>query len=537
MSTAFSWTCQVVSALSIIFNIYLLYIYFRCPLRMIRSYKYFFLLTAIQNLGFSITLLLLVPILISHDFSIMFLSTGPMQTQPESQVLMLLFCSTFITSLHLVADSFIYRYLQVCKPHFFLSHLKPRYVFVAVLLNMLILMNWVVIILVGFWPSSEFKSDFSDFFERATGLKSFDRAQLGFSMKTACPFALLHGPATFAYFLLFAGVTSSPAMSFVITTLMTFYPLFGPLIIVFFIKDYRNYTLSQLRCFSRKSASVPSVFVSEMRTNQVIVSDDCSSIFISVGPLRMQAAGQVLIMVFGLVFITSLLLITNSFIHRYLLVCQPRFFRTSPTPRILFIAVLFSTAVIADWCVMIVVALWPNEDLIRELSGMVARTTGLNSSECAQLGFSMKYSITPLTLSLIIEMGVSMLLIAIIIAYSALNINRTLKRSAFSRNLRRLHQQMFVLLLVQTACPFALLYAPCFVAYLQLFTGFSSNTATSYTITLLLSFFPFLVPFIIVFFLKDYRNYTLSVLRLSSGRNVAHATVAPEMRKTVQTVQ
>lgn len=62
MNTGFQWTSQTISSISIVFNVYLLYVYIRCPLSAVKSYKYFFLLTAIQNLIFSITLLLLVPV-------------------------------------------------------------------------------------------------------------------------------------------------------------------------------------------------------------------------------------------------------------------------------------------------------------------------------------------------------------------------------------------------------------------------------------------------------------------------------------------
>lgn len=73
-----------------------------------------------------------------------------------------------------------------------------------------------------------------------------------------------------AYVLLFGGLTSSPGISYTITILIALYPVFGPVITVLFLKDYRTYTLSKLRfnCIRSKNA-VPSIFVSEMRTNPI----------------------------------------------------------------------------------------------------------------------------------------------------------------------------------------------------------------------------------------------------------------------------
>lgn len=55
-------TCQIISGFSLVANLYLLYVYYICPVKVIKSYKYFFLLTAVQDLVFSICIILIVPV-------------------------------------------------------------------------------------------------------------------------------------------------------------------------------------------------------------------------------------------------------------------------------------------------------------------------------------------------------------------------------------------------------------------------------------------------------------------------------------------
>ncbi|KAK5968405.1 hypothetical protein GCK32_014427, partial [Trichostrongylus colubriformis] len=115
MIQAVYWTCETISILSIAVNCYLLYVYWRCPLKAVHSYKYFFLLTAIYGIIFSSCLLLLVPVILFQGYSIIFVAIGPLHESSVGQLLMLLFCMAFISSLLIITNSFFHRYLQVCR--------------------------------------------------------------------------------------------------------------------------------------------------------------------------------------------------------------------------------------------------------------------------------------------------------------------------------------------------------------------------------------------------------------------------------------
>ncbi|KAK6055574.1 hypothetical protein COOONC_06921 [Cooperia oncophora] len=60
---------------------------------------------------------------------------------------------------------------------------------------------------------------------------------------TACPVILLYVPLLIMFLMLFTGWDLSPAMSFCCGILMSAYPLFSPIIIMFYMKDYRHYIL------------------------------------------------------------------------------------------------------------------------------------------------------------------------------------------------------------------------------------------------------------------------------------------------------
>ncbi|VDO20567.1 unnamed protein product, partial [Heligmosomoides polygyrus] len=55
-----------------------------------------------------------VKITLSRDFAFAFLAYGPLREREEGLGLMVLFCIAFVSSMVLVTDSFIYRYLQFC---------------------------------------------------------------------------------------------------------------------------------------------------------------------------------------------------------------------------------------------------------------------------------------------------------------------------------------------------------------------------------------------------------------------------------------
>ncbi|WKY04214.1 hypothetical protein Q1695_005301 [Nippostrongylus brasiliensis] len=210
-------------------------------------------------------------------------------------------------------------------------------------------------------------------------------------------------------------------------------------------------------------------------------------------------------------FVSSMMIVADSFLYRYLLVCRVQLFESYMTKRNVLLAVVANLLIISIWMICAVyIILWPSAQFIESCSSMVALDAGLNSSECALLGVSFKANKLPL----FVIINVSLTIIAIIMAYAALEINATLRKSTISGNVRKLHRRMLTMLLLQAACPILLLHTPLFVAFVYLIAGWSAPLKVSYTITILRTLFPLPNPIITIAFVSEYRVYTLSKLKL-----------------------
>ncbi|WKY06767.1 hypothetical protein Q1695_006727 [Nippostrongylus brasiliensis] len=187
MTDAFLLCTQLISFLSVFINVYLLFVYIRCPLRRISSYKYFFPLAAAQDVVLSVSIMLAVPRTLANDHSIVFVATGPVRDKAGGSVLLGFYCIAFVSSLMLIANSFLYRYLQVCRAPQFESFVTKRNVVLVVTANVLLLAIWMVVIYVIFWPSAQFIQSHVEMVAMHTGLNSSDCGQLGLSFKHSVP--------------------------------------------------------------------------------------------------------------------------------------------------------------------------------------------------------------------------------------------------------------------------------------------------------------------------------------------------------------
>ncbi|KAL6733572.1 hypothetical protein Aduo_004208 [Ancylostoma duodenale] len=328
MNDMLSTTTYITSSLALLNSFTLVVIYFCCPLRNVNSYRYFFILAAVQDITYSVALILTVPRVVSQKFYFIFISTGYVNQHPYGYIPLLLFCISFFTSLLLVTNGFIYRYLQVCQTHLFNVYSTSRNRAIGVAINLILLVNYVLVIYIGFWPN-EFFTHLVNSTIVVPGFDITNRSFIGFSMKysmnalnlilildtltvmvvlecihffcarridswlrrsalskksqrlqrqmfillllqAACPAIFLHIPCAAAVIFLFTGLKTTPATTNGIGVLLALYPFFNPLIIIAFVKDYRNFVLTKLRL--RRAPKQPNssiarnhVFVSELR--------------------------------------------------------------------------------------------------------------------------------------------------------------------------------------------------------------------------------------------------------------------------------
>ncbi|ETN69662.1 hypothetical protein NECAME_15174 [Necator americanus] len=121
----------------------------------------------------------------------------------------------------------------------------------------------------------------------------------------------------------------------------------------------------------------------------VTIANDFAFVFLAIGPLRYREVGQVLIVIFALSFFTSLLIVANSFIYRYIQVCRAHLFARYSSLHVVAIVLFINIAIITNYLAIVYVVFWPNPTTIEQLSGEVLSMTGFNSSECAQFGASL----------------------------------------------------------------------------------------------------------------------------------------------------
>ncbi|KAK5981433.1 hypothetical protein GCK32_021538, partial [Trichostrongylus colubriformis] len=145
-------------------------------------------------------------------------------------------------------------------------------------------------------------------------------------------------------------------------------------------------------------------------------------------------------------------------------------------------------------------------------------------------------SLTAVNSILLLEVPIIMTLLATIVIYCAAKINAALKNGSLSYTLRKLHRQILILLLLQTACPLVFLHGPCFVAFICLFLGVTLSTLMMSIVTIPISLFPLFCPIIIVAFLKDYRHHTLFILRIWKRAAEQKVTTLSKVRTTINGV-
>ncbi|KIH56933.1 hypothetical protein ANCDUO_12883 [Ancylostoma duodenale] len=160
-------------------------------------------------------------------------------------------------------------YVNQHPTHLFNVYSTSRNRAIGVAINLILLVNYVLVIYIGFWPN-EFFTHLVNSTIVVPGFDITNRSFIGFSMKAACPAIFLHIPCAAAVIFLFTGLKTTPATTNGIGVLLALYPFFNPLIIIAFVKDYRNFVLTKLRL--RRAPKQPNssiarnhVFVSELR--------------------------------------------------------------------------------------------------------------------------------------------------------------------------------------------------------------------------------------------------------------------------------
>uniref|UniRef100_A0A912MII7 7TM GPCR domain containing protein n=1 Tax=Haemonchus contortus TaxID=6289 RepID=A0A912MII7_HAECO len=175
----------VISAISLLLNTFFLVLYFRCPLKKIHSYKYFFLLTVLEDIVYTITFTPIIPRIVSKNYFMIFIVTGIINIIEDQMHLFCILptvCMSFFVASILVINGFVYRYLHLRRIQFIQNLSRKKTVIIASLINLAVLSNVFIVIHVAFWPSDGFIHTVADYVD-IPGIDINASAFLGFSIK------------------------------------------------------------------------------------------------------------------------------------------------------------------------------------------------------------------------------------------------------------------------------------------------------------------------------------------------------------------
>ncbi|KAK5978463.1 hypothetical protein GCK32_018850, partial [Trichostrongylus colubriformis] len=106
-------------------NFLLLFVYFYRPLR-INTSKYFVPITAIQNIIYSLSAFVSVPRAIAWNYCWVMVTSGTIISWALNLMLVELFLLNFWLSILTTANSFLHKYLQICKSNYFFIYSSLR---------------------------------------------------------------------------------------------------------------------------------------------------------------------------------------------------------------------------------------------------------------------------------------------------------------------------------------------------------------------------------------------------------------------------
>uniref|UniRef100_A0A7I4YH79 G protein-coupled receptor n=1 Tax=Haemonchus contortus TaxID=6289 RepID=A0A7I4YH79_HAECO len=261
-----------------------------------------------------------------------------------------------------------------------------------------------------------------------------------------------------------------------------------------------------------------------------VISERFTLIFIATGIVRQQPFSNILHVAYCMTFFIAVVTITNSFIYRYMLLCRTTLFHKCSTMKTMVLGLLVNSLIILNILLVFYISFWNDEGF----SGFVAKNIdipGINVREAAFLGFSLKYGMDTFHFSLVVELILLLIVICLINVYCAKKIRDFLRNAKQSNNFLSLQRQIFVLLLIQAACPVVFLVIPyCFAMFLP-FTGIGSTPLITNILSISIALFPVFNPIVVIVFVKEYRSFILDVMRL---RKPSERTVKLFFRSTTR---
>ncbi|VDO18990.1 unnamed protein product [Heligmosomoides polygyrus] len=183
------------------------------------------------------------------------------------------------------------------------------------------------------------------------------------------------------------------------------------------------------------------------RSRGITIARDSAAIFMATGILRRPPLGSLLLFIFSTAFVFSLLIITNSFIYRYVHLCKIDHAYIYTTRKWVLVVVSINVLIVVNWIFMLLFGRSRDVAFRHEMNSVARAEAGIDLDETAFIGFSVQMNAFPLIL--LCENLILMFGLLLIMCFCAIQITLTLKKATLSKNAKKHHRQMFTLLLLQ----------------------------------------------------------------------------------------
>ncbi|RCN46672.1 7TM chemoreceptor [Ancylostoma caninum] len=261
-------------------------------------------------------------------------------------------------------------------------------------------------------------------------------------------------------------------------------------------------------------------------TSPRLFARDFAFIYIAVGPAYQWKWAQLLLLLWACSFMSSIVIVTNNFIFQYVQICKPSFAYIYTSPKWLLLLNAVNVAIVLNWAAVIYISCWPKQDFLELARPRILSHYGIDMTSMSYIGISLD-TVSVAELILFVECLIITIAMGCIGVKCAISINRSLSENSMSSHTKKLHKQMFFLLLVEAACPTLFLHVPLAVSSFLLFTGATSTPTLSHIVGVLLSSYNICCPLMTLIFMRDYRRFFLGLFglrKIAPSPATTHAT-------------
>ncbi|XGW11983.1 hypothetical protein V3C99_013004 [Haemonchus contortus] len=177
-------------------------------------------------------------------------------------------------------------------------------------------------------------------------------------------------------------------------------------------------------------------------------------VMVSSGLITSWSLDLFLVELFLLNYWLSVLTTANSFFHKFLQICKPKYFFLYSSSRGFLLISAVNVLIVINWCSFLYFAIWPTAKITKHLWSAILEMSGIDLNTTAFVGFCVRPQIEWYLLLIIVDSMLTLPLMATLGIYWALQINSTLKESSFSSQTKVMQRRMNNLMIYQTVSLF-----------------------------------------------------------------------------------